>query len=116
MSRSYRQLADKMDPKIRAEAEQRARQELRRMALHDLRQARNYTQEQLAQVLKTKQAGVSRMEKSADMYVSTLRRFIEAMGGRLQIMATFPDGEFAIDQFQSVAEESSEEGVRSARD
>lgn len=44
------------------------------------------------------------MEKLADMYVSTLRNFIQAMGGQLQVKAIFPEGEVQIDQFENVAE------------
>ena len=43
-------------------------------------------------------------EKRADMYVSTLRNFIQAMGGQLQVKAIFPEGEVQIDQFETVAE------------
>jgi hypothetical protein len=42
------------------------------------------------------------MEKRTDMYVSTLRSFIQAMGGQLQIKAVFPEGEVQIEQFQNV--------------
>jgi hypothetical protein len=43
------------------------------------------------------------MEKRTDMYVSTLRSFIQAMGGELQIKAVFPEGEVEIEQFENVA-------------
>jgi hypothetical protein len=43
------------------------------------------------------------MEKRTDMYVSTLRSFIQAMGGQLQIKAVFPEGEIEIDQFKNVS-------------
>jgi hypothetical protein len=43
------------------------------------------------------------MEKRADMYVSTLRSFIQAMGGQLQIKAVFAEGEVEIEQFQDAA-------------
>ena len=42
------------------------------------------------------------MEKRADMYISTLRRFIEAMGGQLEIRAHFPDGDVKINQFEDL--------------
>jgi hypothetical protein len=43
------------------------------------------------------------MEKRTDMYVSTLRNFIQAMGGQLQVKAIFPEGEIQIEQFENVA-------------
>jgi hypothetical protein len=55
-------------------------------------------------VLGVNQGAVSRMEKRTDMYVSTLRNFIQAMGGRLQVKAIFPEGEVEIDQFGNLAE------------
>ena len=47
---------------------------------------------------------MSRVEKRRDMYVSTLRSYIEAMGGQLQIKAIFPEGEVEIEQFETLAE------------
>src|ERR1039457_3142630 len=74
------------------------------MRLYQLREARNLTQVNLAKVLEVNQGAVSRVEKRRDMYVSTLRSYIEAMGGQLQIKATFPEGEVEIKQFGSMAE------------
>lgn len=45
------------------------------------------------------QAAVSKMERRTDMYISTLRDYIRAMGGELEIIATFPDGQVKIDNF-----------------
>jgi hypothetical protein len=61
------------------------------------------TQANLASILGVNQGSVSKMEKRADMYVSTLRSFIQAMGGQLQIKAVFPEGEVQIEQFENVA-------------
>jgi transcriptional regulator with XRE-family HTH domain len=74
------------------------------MTLYQLREARSLTQVSLAKVLEVNQGAVSRMEKRTDMYVSTLRNFIQAMGGRLQVKAIFPEGEVEIDQFEKLAE------------
>jgi DNA-binding XRE family transcriptional regulator len=61
------------------------------MSLAELRKVRQRSQAKLAKKLGVKQAAVSRLERRADMYVSTLRGLIEAMGGSLQIIAQFPD-------------------------
>ena len=74
------------------------------MRLYQLREARSLTQVNLAKVLQVNQGAVSRMEKRTDMYVSTLRSYIKAMGGQLQVKAIFPDGEVEIDQFETLAE------------
>jgi predicted transcriptional regulator len=57
------------------------------------------SQEELAAILQINQASVAKMEKRTDMYVGTVRRFIQAMGGELEIIARFPDREIKIDQF-----------------
>jgi transcriptional regulator with XRE-family HTH domain len=72
------------------------------MALDEVREARAMTQEHLAKVLGISQAGVSKMERRADMYVSTLQAMIKAMGGQLQIVAIFPEGKVEIDQFRKL--------------
>jgi DNA-binding transcriptional regulator YiaG len=74
------------------------------MTLHQLREARSLTQVNLAKVLRINQGAVSKMEKRTDMYVSTLRNFIQAMGGQLQVKAIFAEGEVQIDQFENVAD------------
>jgi predicted transcriptional regulator len=50
------------------------------MALDELRAALDLTEEQLADVLRVKQAAISKVERRSDMFISTLRRIIEAMG------------------------------------
>lgn len=67
--------------------------------LEQLRKARQFSQNELAQVLKVTQANVSKIEKRTDMYLSTMRNFIEAMGGHLDIIASFPEGKYVITQF-----------------
>jgi predicted transcriptional regulator len=75
------------------------RQEL---ALHELRQARQRSQQELARVLKVQQPAIAKLEHRADMYVSNLRRYVEALGGTLEITARFPDGEVTITNFRDV--------------
>ena len=74
------------------------RQKKRTALLRDLRRARQLTQETLAETLGMSQSEVSKVERRTDLYVSTLRRYIEAMGGELQIFARFPNGEVEIIQ------------------
>jgi len=61
------------------------------MTLRELRQAHRRTQERIAETLGIGQEGVSRLEKRSDLLISTLRSYIEAMGGSLSIIAKFPD-------------------------
>lgn len=90
-------------------AERRARVEARKaeirsaMPLHELRQARAMTQQALGESLGVNQPAIAKMERRTDMYVSNLRACIEAMGGRLTIVAEFPEGDVAITNFSDAA-------------
>ena len=103
MSKPYSILREKMKPAARKKAEEKTKILLDAMPLQELRHARHLSQEQLAQTLSVKQAAVSKLEKRTDMYISTLRNFIKAMGGDLEIIATFPDGSVQISQFENIA-------------
>ena len=61
------------------------------MSLRDLRRAQRLTQQRIGDALGIGQEGVSRLEKRSDLLLSTLRGYVEAMGGHLQIVAEFPD-------------------------
>ena len=56
-------------------------------------------------MLALKPATVSKLERRTDMYLSSLRRFVEAMGGELEITASFPDGKVRIQLFEDLEEE-----------
>jgi len=71
--------------------------------LRQIREARERSQEEVAKMLHIKQAAVSKLERRTDMYLSTLRGFIEAMGGTLEIIARFPDQAVRITQFEALA-------------
>lgn len=60
-------------------------------SLRELRQARTLTQTHIANALGIGQDGVSKLENRSDMMLSTLRGYVEAMGGRLNLIAEFPD-------------------------
>ncbi|MGA3095313.1 MAG: XRE family transcriptional regulator [Bryobacteraceae bacterium] len=97
--RNFRELREKMSPERRAINEAETERMLREMALDQLRAARELTQQNLAQIFGVSQGSISRLERRTDMYVSTLAKFIEAMGGQLEIRAVFPDGSVRINQF-----------------
>lgn len=92
MARNYKELRAKMNPADVAENKQRVREELQRMALDELRNAKQLTQADMAELLDVPQSSISRIEQRADMYLSTLRNYVQAMGGVLQIQAVFPEG------------------------
>ncbi|HZQ50762.1 MAG TPA: XRE family transcriptional regulator [Bryobacteraceae bacterium] len=98
----WSEIEARMDPERRKRIEERAKQMLAEMPLEELRAARQLTQVQMAKLMQTTQGSVSKIERRTDMYVSTLASFIEAMGGKLEIRAVFPDGEVRINQFQDI--------------
>ncbi len=101
MAKKFKQLTDKMAPEARATAKVKTQALLSKMALSELREAMKCTQSEIAASMKLKQPSVSKIEKNTDMYISTLRRYIESMGGKLEIKATFEDGEVvSINQFE----------------
>jgi DNA-binding XRE family transcriptional regulator len=82
----------KLKPARRRKIEARAAELIaQEMSLRELRKAHELTQEQVAEILEVGQDGVSRLEKRGDLLVSTLRSYVEAMGGRLSLIAEFPN-------------------------
>ena len=78
---------------------------LEEMPLHELRQALSLTQQELAARLQVNQPAVAKLERRADMYISSLRSYIESAGGELRIVASFPAGDVTITNFCGVSEE-----------
>ncbi|MBL8846805.1 MAG: helix-turn-helix domain-containing protein [Hyphomicrobium zavarzinii] len=64
--------------------------------LADLREALKVSQEQLASALQRSQPAIAQMESRTDMKISTLRETIEALGGKLELLAHFPSGDISI--------------------
>ena len=102
MTKKFTELRAKLSPERQARVRERTQEMLKEMPLQELRQARKLSQEAIATVLGAKQASISKLEHRTDMYVSTLRSYIEAMGGTLEIVAQFPDGEVRIKQFTDI--------------
>lgn len=102
MARKFSELREQMSPESRARAEARAQAMLAEMPLNELRQARGLSQKMLAEVLHVQQPSIAKIEKRTDMYISTLRSHIEAMGGELEVVARFPDGAVKISNFSEL--------------
>lgn len=91
-----------MSPESQARAEAKAKLMLAEMPLNELRQARGLSQKMLADLLQVQQPSIAKLEKRTDMYLSTLRSHIEAMGGQLEVVARFPDGAVKIRNFSEI--------------
>ncbi|MEN9493630.1 MAG: hypothetical protein RJA63_4079 [Pseudomonadota bacterium] len=102
MAKKFADLRAQMTPESRARAEAKAQAMLAEMPLNELRQARGLSQKMLADVLHVQQPSIAKIEKRTDMYISTLRSHIEAMGGQLEVVARFPDGAVKISNFSDL--------------
>jgi transcriptional regulator with XRE-family HTH domain len=102
MARKFRELMEAMPAERRARVEAETDRLMAEMRLRELRNVRDLSQANLAEALDTDQGNVSRLEQQADMYVSTLRRYLEALGGTLEIVAHFPDRDVRITQFREL--------------
>ncbi|HVZ36901.1 MAG TPA: XRE family transcriptional regulator [Polyangiaceae bacterium] len=98
----FAELTKKFSAKRKARVAERVAELKSEMALAELRQARERSQEELARVLKVNQPAVAKLEKRTDMYVSNLRRYVEALGGKLEITAKFPEGSVNITNFGGI--------------
>jgi predicted transcriptional regulator len=107
MAKNFKLLQAKMSPAAQARSQRQADQMIQEMALDELRGALDLTQEHLAELLHVNQAAISKVERRSDMYISTLRKIIEAMGGHLDIRAVLPNGVVRINQFEEVRRPSS---------
>src|SRR5262245_1695557 len=101
-TRKFRELVQAMPPERRQKIANRIRQSLASMPLEEVRKARQMTQAKLAEVLGVNQGEISKIEHRTDIYISTLAGYVEALGGKLEIRAVFPDREMRISQFEDL--------------
>jgi DNA-binding XRE family transcriptional regulator len=106
MANKWKDVRRTLTPEAEARVKGKVETELGKLPLKELRQARALTQDRIAELLQVNQGAVSKLEKRTDMYLSTLRSYIEAMGGTLDIRAVFPDGEIVLEHM--VEEEAPE--------
>ncbi len=89
---NYERIKRNTSPEQQAAIDARAAEILaEELTLRDLRKAHKLTQKKLAETLNMGQDQVSRLEKRSDLLLSTLRNYVEAMGGKLTIVAEFPE-------------------------
>jgi plasmid maintenance system antidote protein VapI len=97
-----------MSPESQERAKQKTQHLLGEMALDELRAALSLTQQNLAETLRIKQSSVSKVLHGQDMYLSTLDKILQAMGGELEVYVALPDGriKLSLNQFRTVAKEA----------
>ena len=78
--------------------------------LRDLRVAHTVTQQQLADIMEVRQASISKFERQDDILVSTLRRYVEALGGQFEVRARFPDHAVVLSRYSSARPAAPQDG------
>jgi DNA-binding transcriptional regulator YiaG len=99
---SFSDLKKSLSPGSQVRVKEKVKQLRAEMALNELRKARALSQNELAALLHIKQAALARMENRTDMYISSLRKYIMALGGELDIVARFPDAEVHIQKLHDL--------------
>ena len=94
--RKFKDLTAKFPPEARARIAAKAAALREEMTLEELRKARSLSQEDVAQALDVQQPAVAKLEKRGDMHIGSLRRYVEALGGTLEITARFPEASVSI--------------------
>jgi len=100
MARNFKDLEAKMAPERVARAEMKAKEMMVDMLLAEIRKQMGLTQKELAIALNIKQPTLSKIEAQEDMQISTLTRIIEALGGRLELIAHLPGADVRLTQFR----------------
>ena len=104
MARNFQELRKRMSPERRAKNELAVREDLTEMLLKEVRLLAGLTQDQVADSMGITQSALSRLEGQDDMYVSTLQRIVESLGGKLDIIAEMPNGQrVSVSQFRRTA-------------
>ena len=101
-TRNFRQLMEAMPPARQLEVEKLFQESLAAMPLEQIRRAHEMTQLQLGEALGVHQSEISKIEHRSDICVSTLADYIEALDGRLELRAVFPNREVRINQFEDL--------------
>jgi DNA-binding XRE family transcriptional regulator len=91
MTVTLEEILSEMSEERRARIFKRADEIRQEINLREMRRLRKITQARLSKKLKIGQEGVSRIEKRTDLYLSTLRNYVEGVGGKLSLVVEFPD-------------------------
>lgn len=105
MATKWKDMRRTLSPEKEAGIQSKVEAEIGRLPLAAMRKARMMTQERIAELLCVNQGAVSKLEKRSDMYLSTLRSYVEAMGGHLDVRAVFPDGEVVLEHLTDPEED-----------
>jgi len=102
MAKSFQLLIDSMSPESQARAEQQAQELLAQLPVEELRQAGQLSRQNLVKLWQIEPANLASLEQQMDLYLNSLRSYLVAMGGELEIRANFPHGSVEIESFASL--------------
>lgn len=112
MTKAFSDLRLCMTPEAQLCAQAKTEHLLAEIPFHQLRYARELSQQTLSDGLNVQQLSISKLERRADMYLSTLRSHIQAMGGDLEIVARFPQGTVKISKFSDLENDTEASGCK----
>jgi transcriptional regulator with XRE-family HTH domain len=101
MAKDFENLEKQMSPERLKRAKTRAKEIMAEMLLSEIRKEAGFTQEDIAKTLGIRQPSLSKLESQDDIQISTLQRLIQALGGRLELIAHMPGGDIRISQFKT---------------
>lgn len=94
MAKPFKRLIRQMSADSRKRARVKAKKLLQEYALHELRQKQKLTQEDVAELLEVKQSSISKLEhRGSSVSIRALENYVDALGGKLELTAKFPNGE-----------------------
>jgi hypothetical protein len=99
-TKPFSELRNRMTPERRAKNKIRAQLALLHLTLLEQRKASGYTDEELEKDLNNFESAFSELDNPAELEISTLSRYIQALGGSLKLVADFPDKEIVLAQFE----------------
>jgi hypothetical protein len=99
-TKPFNELRQHMTPERRAKNKTRAKLALLHLALLELQESLEVTQENKENNLDTLQSALSQLESQEDIQVSTLSSYIKTLGGSLKLVANFPDEEIVLAKFE----------------
>jgi DNA-binding transcriptional regulator YiaG len=95
-TRKWSEIKEKMTPERRARLDAEVRREVLAMELRELRREAGKTQTEVAEIAEMTQAELSKFERRDDHLLSTLRRYVTALGGKLEVVAVFDNKRIAL--------------------